>query len=1313
MNTNLIRVILSAFVLAPILMLGSTELSAQVAAEGERKTIRVAFGMNKPPFMFELGSNRGLEFDILNEVFAVKGYQLEALQLTYGSLARVLEDNPDVDAAAGVQEDPDKPYHYSDNYVVFNNFAYTLAVDGLTLNSMDDLKGNRISIWGDGHKHLGDKFFGLFNPEARASHTPNFNEINDQREQVATLFNGLSNVLIVDRTIFHWQKNALSNQLDTSHEVVEHKLFDGSTGFNVTFRDEKLKNVFNAGLRAIKESGRYDEIVQNYADPNLQFFITYASRLAKLIKPFAVADEHEAVKKVLREYSSGLAGLISVKVQDRFGEEVAKFESGLRLAGVTRNAVTQAVLEQDTSSGISNNVGRISLSFYNQQAKNQDVDYQRLLSFSEQFNHLERSKLQQVVDSMNSTPDASQKLTLTPEEVAWVQQNPVIRYIPDPNWAPLEFVDTESSKHMGLSSDYMGLLSQKIGVRFEPVFVESWSEWREKLDGTEADALSLAHQTELEREFFDFSTPYLRYPVVIVTRVREDFVPDIASLMGRSIVLVKNHAVSQKIAGDYPGLNLIYADTVEEAVELISDGRAFALISVLPVVSYHVNKGGHVDLKIAGNTDYEHALSVALRKGWDPVAMNIINKAIASISDQEREKIYNKWVSITLEESIDYTLLWQISAVFLAFILVVVYWNRRMAREISHRLAVEADLLIEKANFQVLFDGVSDGNLILRHGRFIHCNQAALDMLGVADIQSVYGTAPTDWCPTQQPDGSDSSEASQALMEQCMLEGSNRFEWLYENAAGEAFWIDVGLTKIRYTGDDAIYMVWRDITEKLEAQKALREAKEKAEGAARAKSEFLANMSHEIRTPMNAIIGFSELLNEQLEDARLKTYTRTIKSAGNTLLNLINDILDLSKIESGKFNINPVPVDPHRLLQEIGDIFKLKFQEKGLEFILDDDSGIPDSVLLDDVRVRQILINLIGNAIKFTPEGSVTLRARLVCEDELLSSLDLTLSVVDTGIGIKADQLERIFNSFEQQEGQDNRRFGGTGLGLSISQKLTQAMGGVLTVTSEEDKGSEFSVTLHDVKVSSVVVGSEDIVGANIRFLPATILIVDDIQNNRELVEQNLLSTSLTSWKAQNGVEAVDMVKQHDIDMVLMDIRMPVMDGYRATELIKQLRPELPIVALTASVMDEELKRIEKTGFDGYLRKPVLQAQLFQELMRHLTYVSEEKSQESDTKQISLSDTAMANLASVLGTLQEGFHGRFKALKSSNNLGDAKVVAGELKKLADSNEIAFLSEYSDELLNAIDAFDIMEVKRLMNIYQDQVDSLTSFVEDAA
>lgn len=525
----------------------------------------------------------------------------------------------------------------------------------------------------------------------------------------------------------------------------------------------------------------------------------------------------------------------------------------------------------------------------------------------------------------------------------------------------------------------------------------------------------------------------------------------------------------------------------------------------------------------------------------------------------------------------------------------------------------------------------------------------------------------------------------------------------------------------------------------LVAKQQAETAKQQADRANKAKSEFLANMSHEIRTPMNAILGFTELLDEQLQDKRLKGFVTTIRSAGKSLLALINDVLDLSKIEAGKLNIVKNPCNLEVLLADISDIFAMRMREQNLNFFLQVNENIPSSLYVDDIRVRQILFNLLGNAVKFTEAGSVHLRAYATNEDEMRSKVDLVIEVEDTGMGISEKEQQRIFEEFEQVTDQDQRKYGGTGLGLAISLKLAKMMDGNLSLSSTLGVGSLFTLTLNAVDIASIaqpntVKSQQQQRVDNIVLRPAKVLVVDDIEDNRDLLVQNFADTQLNIITAKNGQEAVELTKKHQPELILMDIRMPVMDGYQATKAIKGFC-DIPIVALTASVMQDEFDNPKSKDFDGYLRKPILKVDLIHELMKFLPYdvpdvanpngfntgeagniMPEGISEGGQTKQpqhtenkLVPNDAEREQAENILLDLQE-LQPVCQKLMVSNNISETRAFVEKINDImaqAEWQGLSYIQQYATHLSEALDSFNITAIKQSLHQFDALVLRLDS------
>lgn len=419
------------------------------------------------------------------------------------------------------------------------------------------------------------------------------------------------------------------------------------------------------------------------------------------------------------------------------------------------------------------------------------------------------------------------------------------------------------------------------------------------------------------------------------------------------------------------------------------------------------------------------------------------------------------------------------------------------------------------------------------------------------------------------------------------------FESPMHTIYGWDMWVVAQLRRIEKGNQSLLLIIFNDISTRRNAEIALKEAKETAEETARVKSQFLANMSHEIRTPMNAVIGMSYLGMEETSVNTLKEYLHKIHSAGVALLDIINDVLDFSKIEAGRLEVEQKPFHLHQVLHDVETITAISADAKGLPLRFHVSGNVPNDLVGDSMRLRQIFTNLVSNAIKFTERGSV--EVKIEKRAQAGDMVELECSVHDTGIGLSAKQQEQLFKPFSQADNSVTRKFGGTGLGLSICKELVNLMGGEIHVVSAPDKGSTFTFNVHVLvateqtlaKVAKPV--AQNLAGMHV-------LLVEDNQVNQLVAKTLLTRAGIDVTVANDGKLAVEVLaKPHAFDVVLMDIQMPHMDGVEATRVIRrELKLSLPIVALTAHAIEEERQRCEDAGMDGHISKPINPQELFE-----------------------------------------------------------------------------------------------------------------------
>ncbi|KAF1013424.1 MAG: Virulence sensor protein BvgS [Stenotrophomonas maltophilia] len=775
-----------------------------------------------------------------------------------------------------------------------------------------------------------------------------------------------------------------------------------------------------------------------------------------------------------------------------------------------------------------------------------------------------------------------------------------------PNAAPLSY-RTAQGQPAGLASAYLQLL-EEAGAHLQPQASADWFDLREKLHRGEPDAvMGIPNDSAYLGPEWTYSQPFITVPNVIVTRRDGPPVLGLADLQGQRVLVSDLQQVRGYVLRQAPQARLVAARSFEQALERLEGGEADAFVGNLAVVERLIRERFAGRLQVAAPAGFNDALSLAV-DGRHAALATTFDRLLSQQSLQQRDALRATWLGTTPPRS---GIRWRSIGwcppllLVLATALLVFAWGHwRLRREVAGRRRVEQRLADVTLNLPaIVYQARRDASGEM-HFPFVAGDTRGL--FGI-DRQQVMDDARA---LTARIDPRDRAHVEQSLQDAAASFGMLAFEFRVDGADPER-WVR---TQARPYAADAGAVTWSgywvDVTDARGQAEALAKARIQAEQAAEARSRFLATMSHEIRTPMGGVLGMLEVLAHSPLDEQQQDILSTIGDSAEMLRQILDDILDYSRIEAGALRLEPVPLPLRALLDGVVRLMAVQAEARGLSLQLDIDPRLAAAHEADGVRLRQVVFNLLGNAIKFTPKGEVRLQLDVLGATDGEGIQPLQLTVSDTGVGIAPEQMEQLFEPFTQAGAYTQRDHGGTGLGLSISRRLVELMGGQLVVHSTLGEGTRVVVTLALAEARAEDVALLAAEQDQVALLPAAlrqarVLVAEDHPTNQAMMAWRLQQLGVPHVMVDDGQQALDLLAREPFDLVITDCRMPVLDGFAFTRVLRDCegrsgQARLPVLALTASVLDDDAWRCRDAGMDDVLAKPLTLATLRHALLRWL-----------------------------------------------------------------------------------------------------------------
>jgi len=1020
----------------------------------ELKTVNVLLGFDKPPFIFGKTSLKGIDADHLIEAFKLVGYKVNIFQGTKDKQESILHKNQShIDAVATITQKDDGLF-YSDTFSTYENYVITRQKDNLQIKSLEDLKNIKFVTWKTAYNDLGKAFYYLFNP-LTGKYKESYHDTSSQEEDAKMFFSKKADAIIVDKAIFKWYKLHFNNdEKYTFHDILQNKKKE----YPVTFKDKKIRDDFNIGMQKLKQSGRFDEIIEFYATQNVEELLTFANLLSNISSNYLFEDKKSKLKNILTYFFNHPdIKAISIKKKDQK-------EYYLKLIKTNRRIIVDNTYDFTNLQSISKKIyfneqnellelGELRIHYtHNYGTKNGNLlpSLKVLKALdSEEYNLIEKTYKKYNINS-NATFNIPLKKT-------------TIKVCYPKDMEPLIF--EYDGKPVGIAKEYLNIIAKNMNIDFEYIFANTIKQHHEMIKSNKCDIVPVIVNNPNQFDFLIPSKEYIEDYIALATAIHQPYEMNMENLENKKIgVNAELKNILSYLEQEYPKIKFIKIK--KDGLKKVKKGELYGYIEPAFMLSYKILKFHHNDLKImrsVSNNRLQGAIGINKNKAY---LLPLLNKGIENITAKEHNNILSNWKKLKYDKEIDYTYVWYTVDIFIVIFLIVFIAYIKQNK-------LKKKIEIEKDKFENIFNNAKDGMLILKNNKFTDYNRSIIEILGYKEKNELLDLNLIKLSPEYQPNGQKSAQKFEKIIDTTIKKGYFNFEWKYIKADNIESWGDITFTNISTNDDFILHVVWRDISEKKRLQNELEEinltlkdrVKNEVEKNKKQQlmiiqqsrlaqmGEMISMIAHQWRQPLNnlSILNNTIVLKyskNKLDDEVIERYKDNSKKQIQLMSKTIDDFRNFFKPNKQKTSF-----EIHSIIENTFDILKPLFIKHNIIYKLD---------YKDVIRVQgypnelgQALLNILSNSIDALLENKIQnkqIDIKLYKDKEFVY-----IELLDNARGIPEDILDRVFDPYFSTKNEKN----GTGLGLYMTKMIIEEqMNGKIDVSNEQS-GALFHIRLN------------------------------------------------------------------------------------------------------------------------------------------------------------------------------------------------------------------------------------------------------------